>query len=550
MGASRWDELFRRTQSGPLVPLYRISYDAALAFMVRELGVRRGMASIYLVGGMLDAPAYGFSDIDLVIVVGGDDPEDNALNAVEHWAFWRRFLPMVEHPVRAGVFTRAGLEEALQRSPLLQYRLGPHAPKRLLFGEDLLSGLVPSASRALQALSCLNDLWGRLRRQLSDGATARRNYLLRKLLGDAARALVWARDGHFLPTRDEAVEVAASLVAPSLLRAARRPFDTDPVDPEALWPALHALARALARPGQPATPAILDADPFHAPLWRQLAKGEERGVVPGRPDGAEGEVVVDGIRWPLGQGVLAVPGLPEAAERARLFELRDAAVRSWLIGHDPLKLDHRRLSCLCLHAAEVRLGRHTTSLAELLDAVPEIRGFTELFLDDGPGPEAHRAAVEWLLGQYARPLPVRPPATQRLSVVICTRNRAELLRRCLEGVAAQLRPADEIVVVDNGSSDHTRSVLAGFEGRLPLRVCTLPEPSIPRARNAGARAATGDILCYTDDDAVPDPTWLSTIERTFARDANIGIVGGDVLPEPGQAGAIPRFFAKYMGRSS
>jgi hypothetical protein len=165
--------------------------------------------------------------------------------------------------------------------------------------------------------------------------------------------------------------------------------------------------------------------------------------------------------------------------------------------------------------------------------------------DDAPG-ACPRALVERVVASGADAAAEEAPASLRLSVVICTRNRAPLLRGALRGIATQTRRPDEVVVVDNGSTDDTAAVLDAFRTELPLVTVYLAAPSIPAARNAGARAATGDVLCYTDDDAVADATWLAEVEATFLADPAIGVVGGDAAAAPMQPGLVPDFLRQYM----
>jgi glycosyltransferase involved in cell wall biosynthesis len=104
----------------------------------------------------------------------------------------------------------------------------------------------------------------------------------------------------------------------------------------------------------------------------------------------------------------------------------------------------------------------------------------------------------------------------RLSVVIPTFNRKERLLRTLLSLQAQRRdmPAGvEVIVVDDGSSDGTRDLLGEHENAGHLRAL-FPEHGGPaRARNAGARAATGDILVLIGDDIIPLPGFLLAHDR-------------------------------------
>ncbi len=104
-----------------------------------------------------------------------------------------------------------------------------------------------------------------------------------------------------------------------------------------------------------------------------------------------------------------------------------------------------------------------------------------------------------------------------ISVVICTRNRAALLEKCLLSVEQQTLAASvfEILVVDNGSSDATPLLLEKFSERLPLTAISEPVIGLSRARNTGWQAAKSDFIAFLDDDAMADPDWLASGLRSF-----------------------------------
>ena len=119
-----------------------------------------------------------------------------------------------------------------------------------------------------------------------------------------------------------------------------------------------------------------------------------------------------------------------------------------------------------------------------------------------------------------------------ITVGIITRNRADDLEEALESLTQQIRPADEILIVDNGSSDRTNAVCGQFQDRLPMSYYFLPDASIPAARNMALERAKHEIVSFTDDDCVIEPEWLNAVERGFLRADNVGIVGGWVKHEP------------------
>jgi glycosyltransferase involved in cell wall biosynthesis len=85
-----------------------------------------------------------------------------------------------------------------------------------------------------------------------------------------------------------------------------------------------------------------------------------------------------------------------------------------------------------------------------------------------------------------------------VSIIIPTYNRSGLLKRAINSVLPQLLPSDEILVVDDGSTDDTQSVVEGFGE--PVRYLKVPNSGPSNARNVGITHAKGDLLAFLDDD--------------------------------------------------
>jgi GT2 family glycosyltransferase/GNAT superfamily N-acetyltransferase len=119
-----------------------------------------------------------------------------------------------------------------------------------------------------------------------------------------------------------------------------------------------------------------------------------------------------------------------------------------------------------------------------------------------------------------------------LTVLIATRNRDESLRRTLESLTRQeLGGASwEVVAVDNGSSDATRSVLDDFTTRLPLRALFEPAAGKNIALNRAVGAARGSVLLFTDDDVAPDPRWATEMLAATRRWPRDNVFGGRIDP--------------------
>jgi GT2 family glycosyltransferase len=132
----------------------------------------------------------------------------------------------------------------------------------------------------------------------------------------------------------------------------------------------------------------------------------------------------------------------------------------------------------------------------------------------------------------------------RVSVLIATYNRPAALRQTVADLAAQTRPPDEIIVVDQSHDEQGRPL--DQRDRLPalacLRYLRQSPPNAQRARNRAIREARGDILVLVDDDVRVPPDFLAAHLRSY-EDAAIDGVAGQVL-EPGQAptAVLPREF--------
>jgi glycosyltransferase involved in cell wall biosynthesis len=113
----------------------------------------------------------------------------------------------------------------------------------------------------------------------------------------------------------------------------------------------------------------------------------------------------------------------------------------------------------------------------------------------------------------------------RVSVILTVLNEADSLRSLLDSLAAQTRPADEIVVADGGSRDATPAILSAYAARLPLQVVAVPGSNIAQGRNAAIRAARGDVIAATDAGVRCEPDWLERLTAPFADPAVAAVAG-------------------------
>ncbi|HSP75951.1 MAG TPA: glycosyltransferase family 2 protein [Cryobacterium sp.] len=109
-----------------------------------------------------------------------------------------------------------------------------------------------------------------------------------------------------------------------------------------------------------------------------------------------------------------------------------------------------------------------------------------------------------------------------ISVVIPCYNDAAFLKECLEALARQQRAPDEVIVVDNASTDASAQVaLSGG-----ARVVRAPQRGIWSAAAAGYDAASGDVIARLDADSVPPADWLARIESALAESSATDMVTG------------------------
>lgn len=125
--------------------------------------------------------------------------------------------------------------------------------------------------------------------------------------------------------------------------------------------------------------------------------------------------------------------------------------------------------------------------------------------------------------------------TVKITVILCTYNRCQILAETLESVGASRLPESvdwEVLVVDNNSTDQTRKVAEDFCRRYPRRFRYLFEgqQGLSFARNAGIRESQSEILAFADDDAIVEPDWLWNLTSALLEGEWTG-AGGRIIPE-------------------
>jgi glycosyltransferase involved in cell wall biosynthesis len=128
----------------------------------------------------------------------------------------------------------------------------------------------------------------------------------------------------------------------------------------------------------------------------------------------------------------------------------------------------------------------------------------------------------------------------RVTVVIPSLNGADGVRRCLRALEHQtIRPALEIIVVDDGSTDATSDVAAEYHAVL---VRNAKNRGVSAARNAGIKMASAPVVAFLDDDCEPCPMWAETLAADY--DTDVVATGGSLVPRTAP-GILRGYFARH-----
>lgn len=112
----------------------------------------------------------------------------------------------------------------------------------------------------------------------------------------------------------------------------------------------------------------------------------------------------------------------------------------------------------------------------------------------------------------------------KLSIVIPVYNEEDTLKACLQSIAEQTELPDEVIVVNNNSTDASLSIIKQFKF---VQIISETQQGISYARNAGFNYATGDIIGRIDADTILDNNWVETVKKTF-QDKSISAITGKV----------------------
>ncbi|KAF5437693.1 Glycosyltransferase, GT2 family, partial [Candidatus Methanophagaceae archaeon] len=130
-----------------------------------------------------------------------------------------------------------------------------------------------------------------------------------------------------------------------------------------------------------------------------------------------------------------------------------------------------------------------------------------------------------------------------VSVVICTYNRSDHLKKCLDSMQDQTHDNFEVIVVNGPSTDNTEEVLKNY----PFKMIQQKEKGgLSAARNLGIEAARGEIIAFIDDDGIADEYWLDELTKLYITDVVVS-VGGKIAPL--WLCEKPEWYTDYLGSS-
>ncbi len=145
-----------------------------------------------------------------------------------------------------------------------------------------------------------------------------------------------------------------------------------------------------------------------------------------------------------------------------------------------------------------------------------------------------------------------------ISVIVPTYRRPQYLKRCLKALAQQVRKPDEVIVVIRDTDPVSEEVVTQLQielrKSLKIKVSSVVKPGHEPALNAGLNEASGDIICFTDDDAEPWSDWLERMEKHFQDPTIAGVGGRDIVivdgePIKGKCKVVGKmfWFGRYIG---
>jgi len=130
----------------------------------------------------------------------------------------------------------------------------------------------------------------------------------------------------------------------------------------------------------------------------------------------------------------------------------------------------------------------------------------------------------------------------KLSIIICTFNRASSLKECLESLTQQSFSDFEIVIIDGGSTDKSNKVIAQFSDKLRIKKILDPTKELARARDRGWQEAQGELVSWIDDDVAVSKDWVKSVVEIMNENKDVAGVSGPTLIKKELLGKRDIFF--------
>ncbi len=146
-------------------------------------------------------------------------------------------------------------------------------------------------------------------------------------------------------------------------------------------------------------------------------------------------------------------------------------------------------------------------------------------------------------------------AAYRVSFVVPVLNGERYIAQCLDSIVAEMHAGDEVIVVDNGSTDDTQDIVAQYD---PVKALVFPAVTIGALRNRGAAVATGDVLAFIDSDCIVCPGWRAAVESAMS-DGVVKVTGSTCMVPPSgtwiekswwPSGKIPKMQVSYIASAN
>jgi glycosyltransferase involved in cell wall biosynthesis len=135
----------------------------------------------------------------------------------------------------------------------------------------------------------------------------------------------------------------------------------------------------------------------------------------------------------------------------------------------------------------------------------------------------------------------------KVSIIIPTKNRCQSLKECLDSFLRQAYKNFEVVIVDGGSTDGTKQLVAHYKNKIDIIFIEQKRKGLVNAVNEGWKSSYGEIIIRTDDDIVASQEWLREVIEIFGNlDGVGGVTGPTIIPEALKENRDIFFFQRRM----